>query len=282
MQTPYQMIQQMLIGKISSDVLSLLPRKWEKLGDVLIIKLSSVLEPFSNEIGEVYASVLGCKSVLVDTGGISGPYRKPVINHIFGEKKTETVHDENGIRFHLDPQEIMFSSGNIDERKRMGFIAHSDEIVIDLFAGIGYFSIPMAVYSKPQKIFACEINPLSYRFLLLNCKENKVNDIVCPILGDCKKNAPKNIADRVIMGYFHDTISFLDTAIESLKQQQGIIHYHDTFPDTAIPDTPLSQVQEACHRYNRFAYLAGYKKIKSYAPGISHYVLDIEIREKGE
>jgi tRNA wybutosine-synthesizing protein 2 len=84
------------------------------------------------------------------------------------------------------------------------------------------------------------------------------------------------------MGYFHHTRTFLPTAIESLKDQQGFIHYHDTFPDNKIPNTPIDMIQIYCTRYKRMAHLRYYHRIKSYAPGISHYVFDVEIRKESQ
>ncbi len=71
-------------------------------------------------IGKAYAEGLGCTTTLNDNGGISGVYRKPVVEVIFGSPHTETIHTENGIRFKVDPQQIMFSSGNMAERRTDG------------------------------------------------------------------------------------------------------------------------------------------------------------------
>ena len=277
---PYQMIQKDLSGEIPDDLISKLPRKWEKIGKILVMKIPESLESYARLIGERYAQYLDCESVLWDTGGITGTYREPVIRHIYGNKSTETVHHENGIKFYLNPQKIMFSSGNMDERIRMGSISGFSETVVDLFAGIGYFTIPMAVYSKPKSIIACEINPVAYNYLEKNIEANKVEDIVESRLGDSKDVAPKDIADRVIMGYIQKTRAFLPTAIESLKNHCGIIHYHDTFPDKKIPQTPIDMIQLYCTRYQREADLLYYHRIKSYAPGISHYVFDMKIRKE--
>ncbi|RLF57684.1 MAG: class I SAM-dependent methyltransferase family protein [Thermoplasmata archaeon] len=278
--TPFNLIQKELETMIPKEEVNLLPKKWEKLGDILVIKLPASLESFSDKIGEVYANILACDAVLVDTGGIIGRFREPEIKHIFGRKNTETMHHENGISFHLDPQKIMYSSGNMKERKRISTISNPSETIVDLFAGIGYFTIPIAVYSKPKKIFACEINPAAFRFLKKNISENNVENIVEPLHGDSKQISPKEIADRVVMGYFHETSLFLETAINALKDHKGIIHYHDTFPDKKIPESPLDQIQTICNPFDRVAYLLSYQKIKSYAPGISHYVFDIEIKER--
>ena len=174
----------------------------------------------------------------------------------------------------------MFSSGNMDERKRMGNISNIDEIVVDLFAGIGYFTIPMAVYSRPKKIFACEINPESYSYLCENIVLNNVTAIVEPLMGDNRDTVPGKIANRIIMGYIHNTHKFLPTALNCLKENSGIIHYHDISPDENIPDKSMRVVKKIARKNNREAEIINFRKIKSYAPGISHIVLDIKIFEK--
>ena len=144
---PYEQIQQSLKKKIPTSLLSALPKKWEKLGDVIIITLSDNLQEYRKVIGQTYASILGGTSVLEDEGDIHGEYRQPTVLHIYGSTDTETEHKENDVRYHLDPQKVMFSSGNMNERIRMATIADTSETIVDLFAGIGYFTLPIAVHS---------------------------------------------------------------------------------------------------------------------------------------
>jgi len=278
-ETSIEQIRKSLIDKIPKNIFKNLPYKWEKIGDVLIIKIPNVLIKFKKEIGKQYATVLDCKTALNEVSGISGIYRTPNVEVIYGTKNTETIHKENGIRFKLNPQKVMFSSGNMDERIRMAKISDKKETVIDLFAGIGYFAIPIAVYSKPKKIFACEINPISYEYLCNNISLNHVTEIVEPLLGDNKEIAPKNVADRVVMGYIRDTHKFLQIAMNCLKDHTGIIHYHDVFPDDVVPKKPFTFIQKAAEQYNSDVELMAFKKIKSYAPGVSHVVLDVKIGE---
>lgn len=279
-ETPLNQIKKLLSNEIPSELICYLPEKWEKIGDVLTIKLNESLRKHQEKIGERYAEILHCKTALNDVGGISGTYRKPKVEILYGSKNTETIHKENGIGYKLDLQKIMFSSGNMDERKRMANISNKNETVVDLFAGIGYFTIPMAVYSKPKAIFSCEINPIAYEYLCKNIVLNHVTSVVKPLLGDNKSMAPKNIADRVIMGYIDDTYRFLPTAIDCLKNGTGIIHYHDVFPNELIPEKSLKFVQEIAKKYDTNAKLLKYNYIKSYAPGVSHVVFDIKIGER--
>jgi len=275
--TPFQKIKNRAIDIIPHNFSIYLPTKWEKIGKILVIKIPKELKKFSKEIAKIYAEVLDCKTVLEDIGGISGEYRRPNVRLLYGDPNCETIHIENRVRFRLDVSKIMFSSGNMDERIRMATISNSKEIVVDLFAGIGYFSIPMAIYSRPKRIYAIEKNPLAYKYLCENIVLNHVTEIVEPMLGDNRKIAPKNIADRVVMGYVKDTYRYLQTAIDALRDKTGIIHYHQACPNELLPKKPLNEIKKIAERNKRKVKLLKFKKVKSYAPGVTHVVLDVKI-----
>lgn len=276
-ETPLEKIKKSLKNNISLELTNFLPEKWEKIGDIVIVKLDEKLKSYGEEIGKTYAEVLHCKTVLNDVGGISGIYREPNVEILYGSENTEVVHKENGVRYKLDVAKIMFSSGNMDERLRMANISNKNETVVDLFAGIGYFTLPMAIYSKPRKIFSCEINPVAYKYLCKNIVLNHVTSIVNPLFGDNRIIAPKNVAERVVMGYIEDTEKFLPVAFDCLKNCTGIIHFHNVCSDELFPETPLKIVEKTADKYKRNVELLTYRVIKSYAPGVSHIVLDIQV-----
>jgi len=274
---PFECIQNNLSELIPKECLKKLPRKWEKIGNICLICLNEELTSYADIIGEAYATVLDCKSVLRDLGGIEGVYRLPQVKVIYGDEDTETVHKENGVSFVIDPSKVMYSSGNLDERKRMSTIANHNEVIVDMFAGIGYFSIPMAVHVKPKKIYACEINPVAYGYL---CKNIQMNDVACiidPLFGDSLFVAPENVADRVVMGYLGGTDRFFLKALSCLKEKIGMVHFHDTFPDEKIPDKPMETLKEKSKLVDCDLELVTSIRVKSYAPGIGHYVFDIRV-----
>lgn len=268
---PLKEIKERLKEKISEEDFKKLPKKWEKYGDVLILKLKGIEN--KKEIAEVYANVLNCKAVLEDIGGIKGIERKPIFELIYGNE-TETIHVENGIKYKFDAEKIMFSSGNIDERIRMSKVANKNEIVVDMFAGIGYFTLPIAVYSR-AKVYACEINPIAYKYLKENILLNNVESIVEARFGDCRMVAPKKIANRIIMGYL-ESIKFIPYAIDILNEE-GVIHFHIKCKEKNFPNKVFGRVKEIIEDKGKKAEMIFYKKIKSYAPRIIHGVIDIMI-----
>lgn len=249
-----------------------LPSGWQVIGDIIIVSLKRELENRKEEIGRALLSLYpGCRTVLLDHG-IKGNMRQPTREIIAGEK-TETIHKENGCLFMLDAMRIMYSRGNLAERRRMSK-SGKGEIVVDMFAGIGYFSIPMAVHSKPRKIFAIEINPEAFGYLKENIKLNKVGDIIEPVLGDCAVATPCGVADRVIMGYLN-AHEYLEQSIRALLHG-GIIHYHEAVPG-AVMHRPVERIIEAAGKLGRKAGIIKVWRIKKYAPGVWHVVVDARV-----
>jgi tRNA wybutosine-synthesizing protein 2 len=271
--TPFQNISDNLM--IPPHLKVFLPRKWELLGDVLLMKIPEELKGFKEDIAGAYAKELGAKSVLEDFG-IQGDLREPKVEILWGTE-TETIHKENGVKFKLDCAKLMFSSGNVDERIRMATISNPNEVVVDMFSGIGFFSIPMAVHSKPRKIYALEINPTAYHYLSENALLNNVEDIVEPVLGDNRYFKEEGIADRIVMGYLEDTHLFLPKTLEILKKEGGIIHYHEKCPNELMDKRPLENIQKVIKEKGYKLELTILKNIKSYAPGVSHVVLDVKV-----
>jgi tRNA wybutosine-synthesizing protein 2 len=273
-------IKKNLSRNLTIDLIKKLPEKWEKIGDVLIFRLPSELLNYKTEIGKTYSDILNSKTVLNEIGTVSGIFRKPKVEIIYGSSDTITVHKENGIRFKLDPIKIMFSSGNMDERIRMANISNENETVVDLFAGIGYFTIPIGVHSKPEKIFAVEINPVSFDFLKQNIVLNDVTNNIVPLYGDNREIAPENTADRVIVGYLEKTHDYLPIAIKCLKNKSGFIHFHTLCSKEINPEKNLKMIKTIGDKQNVKTKLLKQVHVKSYAPGVDHFVFDLKIDEK--
>jgi len=265
-----------IVGKLElpKKAKALLPDKWEMLGDVLVLKLDKELEPWLRDIAKAYALELRAKTVLREVAPISGQYREPTMEKLWGGG-TVALHVENGIKYKLDAAKLMFSSGNMDERLRMAGVSNPGEVVVDMFAGIGYFTLPIAKYSKPKMVRAYEINPLSHRYLVENIGINGLSNVE-PHLGDCAE-AEEGVADRVIMGYVGTTHLYLRKAMRILRGE-GVIHYHETCPCALLPGRPKARVADAAKKEGRKVEVVRLKEVKSYAPGVSHVVLDVRVR----
>ena len=243
--------------------------KWKRIGNVLI--LDSKFHYESYEDLQVLSKKHNVKTIM-KIDHIQGTKREPVYNILYGNE-TETIHKENGCLFKLDLSKVMWSKGNNNERLRIAKLVEDNEVVLDMFAGIGYFSIPIGVHSNAKHIYSIEINPNSYFYLCENIKLNKLDNIT-PILGDCMVHAPKYKADRIVMGYVKTTHHYLNVAINSLNEG-GTLHYHETVPEKLMNTRPLERIISQAG--NREVELLKLNKIKKYAPGVEHVVLDVKI-----
>ncbi len=268
--------------RISQEQVALLPRSWYILGTVITVKIDPRVEDLKRDIGSALLSIYPrCRCVLLDRG-IEGQFRVPKREVIAGSgaetgtgTETETVHRENGVVFKLDAMKIMFSAGNLKERMRMSRLG-DDEFVVDMFAGIGYFSLPMAVHSRPDRVLSIELNPLAYGYLTENVRLNKVEGIVDPVLGDCAEEVPVGEADRVVMGFVEFTDRYLKEGIRALRPG-GTLHYHQTVFEHLYPGALVEDVRRKAEDQGRRVRVLRCARVKKYSPGVVHAVLDAVI-----
>ncbi|MGQ9787877.1 MAG: class I SAM-dependent methyltransferase [Candidatus Hadarchaeaceae archaeon] len=263
---------------LTEKELGLLPRRFKRIGHVVVINLPEDLFSRVQEIAQKIMEFTGAKTVAIRGEGIVGRFREPQLRVIAGDPNTETIHLENGCRFKMDVAKVMFSLGNVHERKRIAELVSPGEIVVDLFAGVGQFSIPIAVHAKPSRVHAIEINQTAFSYLLENIRINNVGHIVKPILGDCSAVAPRGVADRVIMGILHVTPRYLPLALEVLKPEGGVIHYHETVPSPLRSKRPVERILQAAQ--GREVRIINQYVVKKYSPGVDHVVVDAKIGER--
>ena len=240
--------------------------KYKKIGDILILDNSHPDDDY-NELSRRH----NVKTIM-KINHIQGTKREPVYKILYGGE-TETVNKENGCLFKLDLAKVMWSKGNNNERLRIARLVEDDETVLDMFAGIGYFSIPIGVHANAREVISIEINPNSYHFLCENIRLNKLHNVT-PILGDGKVETPKYRADRIIMGYVKTTHHYLKAAIGSLNEG-GVLHYHETVPEKLMNTRPFERIMSEAD--GREVELLKVNKIKKYAPGVEHVVIDARI-----
>jgi tRNA wybutosine-synthesizing protein 2 len=267
-------LQAALCGVLTPEELELLPKGFDRIGHVVIIGLPPQLKRRSDEIGQALLKLKGVRTVALK-GGVTGRYRVPRLEIMAGERLMETVHREHGCIFKLDVSRVMFSVGNLFERGRIAKLVMPGETVVDMFAGVGQFSIPVAKHSEARKVYSIEINPVAYRYICENIRLNLVGSVVNPLLGDCEKVAPLGVADRVIMGILHVTHRYLPLAMQVLKPSGGVIHYHESAPHGVRFERPVERMLATSD--GRRVEILEKRVVKGYAPGVDHVVIDAKI-----
>jgi tRNA wybutosine-synthesizing protein 2 len=244
---------------------------------VVLLRLPEELRPYYPAIGEAWRSERGVATVLVRTGPVVGEFRRPSVERIAGDgSETEVV--ENGIRFRLDAARLMFAEGNQGERRRVGRLVRPGETVVDLFAGIGYFTLPALVHGRAARAIAVEKNPLSFRYLEANLRLNSVADRATAMLSD-NRDAPVPLgeADRVFLGYLPSSVPWVGRALELLSPSGGWLHVHlvaNARPGVVGAEAEVRDAVAASG--GGIGRLAG-REVKPYGPGRQHAVVDVEV-----
>jgi tRNA (guanine37-N1)-methyltransferase len=197
------------------------------VGDIAIVRLEGYTGPQRRRIGKALLEELkNVKVVLEQEGGIEGEFRLRKLKHLAGEKRTETLHRENGCAFKVDVARCYFSPRLSTERLRVAEMVGRKERVLNMFAGVGPYSIPIAK-KVGAHVVSCELNSLAAKYHRENDRLNKVEDLVTVINADAAK-LPELVSgrfDRVLMPLPSEADRYLGTALQ-LAKKGGTVHYY--------------------------------------------------------
>lgn len=292
----YRSIQEALKDKISNDFVNIIPRSYDIIGDIAIIELNK-FEPTYNEKNrflkkEIAKAIMevnkNVNSVFEKKGEISGKYRLRKLNLLYGDKNSETIYKENKCYFKLDVKNTFYSPRLVYERRRIASSnIKENETIIDLFAGVGPFSIQIAKKHNVE-IYSFDINPDAYYYLKKNIKLNNlrgkihaynldVKTLLNPV-NDLSKRLEHN-ADRIIMNLPEKSLHFLDIACFLMKKRGGILHYYQ-FSEKPNPIQKAIEIISynlAKRNWKIEKYLKS-KIVKAYSPKSDLIVLDLAIK----
>jgi tRNA (guanine37-N1)-methyltransferase len=220
-----------VVGSIvPSDLISKLPRSFDIIGGIAIIELAPELEPYSLEVGKGILRINPHTRLVVKRAGdVTGVFRTRELQVIAGTGGMETVHRESGCCFHLDVSSVYFNPRLAYERQRVAQHVAEGEVVVDMFAGVGPYSILIAKLQPNSKVYAVDLNPSAVKYLKENVLANEVADRVTPVQGDARelsRSALHGIADRVIMNLPSEAEHYVDAALHILKCAGGHIHFY--------------------------------------------------------
>jgi tRNA (guanine37-N1)-methyltransferase len=273
----------LLSDKLPPHLLASLPHAVDFVGDIAVVEIPPELEPHKLAIG---AAILKAqervRTVLSKSGPVNGVYRLRIFETIGGEAKTQTVHREHGCVYHVDLAKAYFSSRLSYEHLRVASLVKENETVVDMFAGLGPFSILTARTHADVRVYAVDLNPDAYDLLRKNVLANRVMGKVTPIVGDIRQvvnERLRGVADRVIMNLPEKAIEFVDVACKALKPEGGVIHYYQ-FVDTPEPlDTARNRFAEALRQTDRRLHkISDARIVRGIAPFKYQVVVDAEIK----
>jgi tRNA (guanine37-N1)-methyltransferase len=273
-----------LESKLSTEDMVLVPRSFDTIGDIVVVEITEELWVkrflIAEALLEAHSSI---KSVFAKTGKVSGINRIRPVEYLVGENKTKTIYKEHGVRLSVDITKAYFSPRLSEEHSRITKKVESNEIVIDLFCGIGPFAIPIAKKNKAI-VHAIDINPEAINLLNENIGLNKLSGEIHPYIGDCREVVQKEkligIADRVIMNLPGYAINFVDVACQVLKNEGGIIHFFEFVGGETPPEEQIvKDITEAVKKNNRnVEEILEVRRVRMSAPKQWQMVVDVVIK----
>ena len=265
-----------------------IPTKWERLDDLILFPKEAFTQPIWGEIiqdknnfFEQIANVLQGRRVGRQQPIANDTIRSSQMELLLGDSSWVEVKD-NGLFYGFDACKVMYSSGNVTERHRMGSLNVEGEIIVDAFAGIGYYSLPLLVHGKATHVHACELNPESIKALNWAAEKNDVSQSITIHEGDNQSTLPnlRGIADRVLLGLLPSSEAAWKPAISTLKEQGGSLHIHMNVEEEHIEQWVKDTIQ-TCLNYAKSddrdwrCTHQHLEKVKWYAPRVRHVVLDV-------
>ena len=279
-----------------SGLIANLPLKWELFGDLAIIPNSvmnnsqwqdffrSITQEQEREIWQIIAQALKVDRLARQDKIATDMMRTSQVKMLLGHSGEVEINDF-GVKFWLDITKVMFSSGNVTERHRIGNIDMSGEIIVDAFAGIGYYTLPMLVRSNAEHVYACEINPNSIQALQNGAKLNNVGKRLTILEGDNLSTMQQvySLADRVHLGILPSSKKTWQSAINCLKSSGGKLHIHMNVEEEKIEDFVTycsDSIAKLAKQLGREGIVSveHVEKVKWYAPRIRHIVIDISVK----
>lgn len=260
---------------VPDEMRAMLPSSYDTVGSIAVVKMADEVVPYAKEIGKaIIATQKSIRTVCMDSGVVD-QFRTRDIKIVAGEKITETIHKEYGLTFKMDISKVFFSPRLATERDAVARQVDPGEVVIDMFAGIGPFSIMIAKSRAPKVVYAIDMNPDAISYMKENIALNKVTSVV-PILGDAREKVPElEKADRIIMNLPHNAKDFVPEAIRALRPG-GVIHYYEIMEDQQV-ETRLSEIADVAVREGRAIKVLARRRVKSYSPTMNFYGFDIQL-----
>ncbi|MCL2643034.1 MAG: class I SAM-dependent methyltransferase family protein [Candidatus Bathyarchaeota archaeon] len=257
-------------------------KSYDIVGDIAIIKVSADdaenAKKTADEIMKLYPRKI--KAVFMQISAVQGDFRVRQLKFLTGENHTVTIYKEHGCFFKVDIEHCYLSPRLLFEHKRVSNLVTQGEIVVNMFSGVGCFSILIAKTSG-SKVYSIDVNPVAYECMQENVQLNRVSNCVVPLLGDSKEIITSQlvgVADRVLMPLPELAFKYLPYALLALKSSSGWIHFFD-FQHATKGEDPIEKTRQkviVCLDALGVRYSFGFSRvIRSVGPHWYQVVLDI-------
>jgi tRNA (guanine37-N1)-methyltransferase len=268
--------------RLPSHLLGALPHSYDVIGNIAIVEMPENLLVYGYIIGEALMRLNPrVKTVMTKAGPVTNTFRLRSYTSLAGEQSTLTQYSESGCVFQLDPRKAYFSPRLSYERRRIASKVQRGEVIVDMFAGVGPFSIITAKLGSVRKVYGVDINPDAVSFMLQNVLINRLRGRITVVLADVQEpslDLLSHSANRVIMNLPMESLVFIPRACKILRREGGVIHFYafvsEKLSREAILKIMKEKIESACRSIVR---IEATRIVKGIAPREWQVAIDVRI-----
>ena len=270
-----RILQDVFSEKESEQLIS----AFDQIGDIIIVRIPDSLVSKKEIIGKtLLEQVSTAKSIFYQSSPVEGDFRTRQLEVIGGEDKTQTEYKENGCRFIVDVEKAFFSPRLSTERERIAGLVKEGEVIINMFGGVGMFSL-LAAKETACTVYNIDINPVAAQLCKENVQINKLKGEVISLNGDATQIINEQLAgkaDRILMLLPERSDEFLASALNVLKDK-GIIHYYSHIHADKKQDAPKLSEEHFLSINKTNAEIITSRNVRPVGPRFYQTVVDVKI-----
>ena len=274
-----KMLKRVLQDVLSEEENEQLISAFDQIGDIILVRIPDSLVSKKKIIGKtLLEQVSTANSVFYQLSPVEGDFRTRQLEVIAGEDKTQTEYRENGCRFIVDVEKAFFSPRLSTERERIAGLVNDGEVVINMFGGVGMFSL-LAAKNTACTVYNIDINPIAAQLCKENAQINKLRGKVISLNGEATKVIEEQLtgkADRVLMLLPERSDEFLDSALKCLKNN-GIIHYYSHTHADRKQDAPRLSEEHFISINKTNSQIITSRNVRPVGPRFYQTVVDVKI-----
>ena len=276
------MLKEVLQSVLSPEETAQVYSAFDQIGSIVIIKIPDALIPKKCVIARaILDNIKTAKGVFAQVSAVQGDFRVRDLEYLAGENTTETEYKEHGCRFKVDVAKAYFSPRLSTERQRIAEMVQDGETIVNMFAGVGTYSIVIARANRTCRIYSIDSNSAAAELCEINARLNKVSDRVESICGDAAKVIKDRLAgtaDRVLMPLPERAREFVDDAVIALKPVGGIIHYFAHVKAENKKASHAAGLAEASEAFSKYDHnVKEVRVVREVGPRLYQVVADVSV-----
>lgn len=250
---------------------------FDQVGSIIVIRIPKTLYGRRHQIGHVL--LIGIKTadrVFCQTSDIGGEWRTRDLELIAGSGDTITEYRENGCRFKVDVERAFFTPRLSTERARVSGMVQPGETVMNMFGGVGMYSIQVA-HRVPSLVYNVDINPHAICLCIDSMRLNRLLGAVVPVATDARNISAlmPSVADRTIMPLPERAAEFLEDAVR-ITRRGGTIHYYTHIHADKKQDAAQLSAEGLSAMISNYTIL-GCRLVRAVGPRYYQTVVDIRL-----